>query len=147
LNPVGFLDLMRDRQSKTAIPSGIAVLLLRTGFSKASDSSAPNQRPVFDTHALTLVKRWRLVIREVTRLAAFQMHPHRIIGGAAQVFFDRIAAQATTQGAKDRHAGTTAPTSKLITDKTTRHRATHRTDAGSLAFMPDSRDRFYDSAA
>ena len=112
----------------------------------ADYSSACNQRAVFDTHALTLAERRRLVIREVTRLAVFHMHAHRIIGCAAYVFFDRIAAQTAAERAKDRHAGTTASTSKLITDKTTRHRATYRADTRSLAFMLHSRDCLYRAA-
>ena len=121
-------------------------MLLRTGLS-VDYTLTRDQRTVFDTHALTLVKRRRLVISEVTRLATFHMHAHGIIGGAAQVFFDRIAAQAATQGAKDRHAGATASTSKLITDKTACDRAAYRTNPGSLAFMPHGRNCFYRTAS
>lgn len=113
----------------------------------AAYNLACDQRTVFDPHALTLVKWRRLVIREVTRLAAFHMHAYRIVGAAAQMFFDRIAAETAPERAENRHAGTTTPTSKLITDKTTRHRAANRTNAGSLPFMPYGRDCFHRAAA
>jgi len=115
---------------------------LRLGY-----KSARSQRAVFNPHALPLTERRRLAIREVTRLAAFHPHAYRIIGFAAQMFFDRIAAQATAERAENRHACSTASSSELVSDKTACDRAAYRTNAGSLAFMPYGGDCFYRTAS
>jgi len=108
---------------------------------------ARSQRAVFNPHALPLAERRRLAISEVTRLAAFHPHTYRVIGFAAQMLFDRIAAQAAAERAENRHACSTASASELIPDKTACDRAAYRTNAGSLAFMPYRRDCFYRTAS
>ena len=97
-------------------------------------------------HALAFLEGWRLTVREVTCLAVFHMHAHRIIGFAAQVFLDRVTTHTAAECAEQRHRGTAAPASKLISDKTARYRTTYRTNTGSVALVFHRRDSFHRAA-
>src|ERR1700761_5399717 len=93
------------------------------------------ERTVLDMHALALLERRRLVIREVTVLAALQTHMHRVGGRAADIFLDRVTRETAADCAQHRHRAAAHAAAELIAHQTADHRTAHSADAGAMAFL------------